>query len=114
MLETGRHRRHRNLAEADRLAAEYEASGISQAEFSRQRDLPLKTLARYVARFRKHRASGNEPHSPQRFVAVEVAGRNSAAGDELTVLIPGGLRIEVKRGFDAGTLRQLIAVLEAR
>ena len=46
-------------------------------------------------------------------VAVEVAGRNSAGGDELTVLLPGGLRIEVKRGFDAGTLRQLIAVLEA-
>jgi hypothetical protein len=28
------------------------------------------------------------------------------------VLLSGGLRIEVKRGFDAGTLRQLVAVLE--
>jgi len=86
---------------------------VSQAEFCRQRDLPLKTLARYVARFRKQSASGNEPHKPQRFVAVEVAGGNSAGGDALTVLLPCGLRIGVKRGFDAGTLRQLIAVLEA-
>jgi hypothetical protein len=39
------------------------------------------------------------------------AGCNSAAGDELRVPLPGGLRIEVNRGFDAGTLRQLIAVL---
>jgi hypothetical protein len=110
MLAAGKHRRHRNRAEADQLAAEYEASGVSQAEFCRQRDLPLKTLARYVARFRKQSVSGNEPHKPQRFVAVEVA----AGCDELTVLLPGGLRIEVKRGFDAGTLRQLIAALEAR
>lgn len=87
---------------------------MSQAEFCGQRDLPLKTLARYVTRFRKQSASGNEPHGPQRFVAVEVAGRNSAGGDELTVLLPGGLRIEVKRGFDGRTLRQLISVLEAR
>ena len=87
---------------------------MSQAEFCRQRDLPVKTLARYVARFRRQSVSGNEPHQPQRFVAVEVAGRNSAGGDELTVLLPGGLRIEVKRGFDAVTLRHLIAVLEAR
>jgi hypothetical protein len=29
------------------------------------------------------------------------------------VLLPGGLRVEVKPGFNAGTLRQLIAVLEA-
>ena len=87
---------------------------MSQAEFCRQRDLPLKTLARYVTRFRKQPGLGKEPHKPQRFVAVEVAGPNSAGGDELTVLLPGGLRIEVKRGFDAGTLRQLVAVLEAR
>jgi hypothetical protein len=113
MLASGKHRRHRNRAEADQLAAEYEASGVSQAEFCRQRDLPLKTLARYVTRFRKQPASGNEPHKPQRFVAVEVADRNTAGGDELTVLLPGGLRIEVKRGFDVGTLRQLVAVPEA-
>jgi hypothetical protein len=29
------------------------------------------------------------------------------------VLLSGGLRVEVKPGFDGGTLRQLIAVLEA-
>ena len=57
MLASGKHRRHRNRAEADQLAAEYEASGVSQAEFCRQRDLPLKTLARYVTRFRKQPAS---------------------------------------------------------
>jgi hypothetical protein len=42
---------------------------------------------------------------------VEVAGPRS--GSELTVLLSGGLRIEVKRGFDTLTLRQLVTALEA-
>jgi hypothetical protein len=113
MLASGRqHRRHRNRAEADQLAAEYEASGLSQAEFCQQKDLPLKTLGRYLTRYRKQTARGNEPHQPQRFVAVEVAACRSG-GSELTVVLHGGLRIEVKSGFDAGTLRQLVTVLEA-
>ena len=113
MLASGRqHRRHRNRAEADQLAAEYEASGVTQAEFCRQKDLPLKTLARYVTRYRKQSARGNESHQAQRFVAVEVAAARSG-GSELTVVLRGGRRIEVKSGFDAGTLRQLVTVPEA-
>jgi hypothetical protein len=107
--ESGRqHRRHRSRAEADRLATEYEASGLSQAEFCSQRDLPLKTLGRYLTRYRKQKADGPRPH---RFVAVEVADHSDGIG-ELTVLLAGGRRIAVKRGFDAGTLRQLVSVLE--
>jgi hypothetical protein len=113
MLASGRqHRRHRSRAEADQLAAEYEASGGTQAEFCRQKDLPLKTLARYVTRYRKQAARGDGPNQPQRFVAVEVAASRTV-GSELTVVLHGGLRIEVKSGFDAGTLRQLVTVLEA-
>jgi hypothetical protein len=112
MVASGRqHRKHRSRTEADQLAAEYEASGLSQKEFCQQRELSLKALGRYLTRYRKQKAQSNEPHKPQRFVAVEVAGPRCGGG-ELTVLLSGGLRVEVKPGFDAGTLRQLIAVLE--
>jgi hypothetical protein len=114
MVASGRqHRKHKSRTEADQLAVEYEASGLSQKEFCQQRDLPLKTLGRYLTRYRKQKAQGNEPHKPQRFVAVEVAHPGGCGGGELTVLLSGGLRVAVKPGFDAGTLRQLIAVLEA-
>jgi hypothetical protein len=107
--QSGRqHRRHRSRAEADQVAAEYEASGLSREAFCNQKDVRLKTLDRYVTRYRKQKAGGSEP---QRWVAVEVAGHSSCGG-ELAVLLPGGRRIEVRRGFDAGTLRQLVAVLE--
>jgi hypothetical protein len=89
------------------LAAEYEASGLSREAFCQQKDMPVKTLARYVTRYRKQEAGGEQ----QRWIAVEVAGQPGHGG-ELSVLLSGGRRIEVKRGFDVGTLRQLVAVLE--
>ena len=104
----GKHRRHRSRSEADQIVAEYEGSGLSREEFCSRNDIPLKTLCRYVTRYRKQTlASGDS----QRWVAVEVASRNNDGG-ELAVLLSTGRRIEVKRGFDAGTLRQLVAVLE--
>ncbi len=99
---------HRSRVEADRLASEYEASGLSREEFCNQREVALKSLARYVTRYRKQKAEGNQA---PRWVAVEVAG-HSGCGGELAVLLSSGRRIEVKRGFDASTLRQLVAVLE--
>ena len=111
MASDRQHRRHRSRAEADQLAVEYEASGLSQKEFCQQRELSLKALERYLTRYRKQKCQGTEPHKSQRFVAVEVARPH--CGSELTVLLASGLRVEVNPGFDAGTLRQLIAVLEA-
>jgi hypothetical protein len=102
------HRRHRSRAEADQLAAEYESSGLSREVFCQQQEMPLKTLARYVTRYRKQSAADNEP---QRWVAVEV-GELAGSGGKLSVILSHGRRIEVGRGFDAGTLRQLVAVLE--
>ena len=100
--------RRRSREEADRLAAECEASGLSQREFCDQRGVPLKTLTRYVARYRRERAGENQM---PRWVAVEVAAK---PGDpaELSIVLAGGRRIEVRPGFHAETLRRLVAELE--
>ena len=103
-----RHRRHRNRAEADQLAAEYEASGLTREAFCRQREVPLKALCRYVTRYRREKAG--TVHSPH-FVQVEMTAP-ARVSNALTVLLPGGRRIEVNLGFDGDTLRQLVTVLE--
>lgn len=90
------------------MAAEYEASGLSRQEFCDRRGVPLKTLARYVTRLRREK-NGNDGTS--RWVAVEVEARGGGSG-ELAVALNGGRRIEVRRGFDAATLRRLVAELE--
>lgn len=92
------------------MAGEYEGSGLSRAEFCRKHGLSLATLARY----RKRQAQGKAPGD--RWVAVEVSGAGptleSRGNSGLAVALPGGLRIEVGRGFDSRTLVQLLGVLE--
>ena len=90
------------------MAAEYEASGLNRQEFCDQRGVPLKTLARYVTRSRRAR-DGND--GVPKWVAVEVAAGDGNTG-ELVVILNGGRRIEVRRGFDTDTLRRLVAELE--
>jgi hypothetical protein len=87
---------------------ECEASGLSQREFSEQRGVPLKTLARYVARYRREQGSR---HKRPRWVAVEVAARRGDPA-ELSIVLAGERRIEVRCGFDTETLRRLVAALE--
>jgi hypothetical protein len=72
----------------------------------------LKTLGRYLTRYRKGSAQGSGADQPHRFIPVEIAGFRCGGG-ELTVVLPGGVRIEVKCGFDSATLRQLVSALEA-
>jgi hypothetical protein len=100
--------RRRSREEAEQLALECEASGLSQREFCERRGVPLKTLARYLARYRREQTFENQ--MPQ-WVAVEVAGKRGDPG-ELTIVLAGGRRIQVGRGFDAETLRRLVAALE--
>ena len=87
---------------------EYEASGLTREEFCAQRNVPLKSLCRYVARYRKE--NGSNQQTP-RLLAVEVS-ESEGTGVELTVVLRRSRRIEVKRGFDPGTLHQLLTVLE--
>ena len=106
-----RHRRSR--AEVEQLVAEYEASGLGRTAFCQQRGLSLSTLARY--RRRQEQTAGEGPDG-KRWLAVEVSGSAAVAGGErasgLAVVLPGGRRIEVGRGFDADTLQRLLAAVE--
>lgn len=106
-------RRRRSRAEVDRLIAECEASGLKRGEFCAKHGLSLATLARYRKR-RQRRAE--EPSSGSRFLQVELPGAKPAEacaqGSELAVVLASGRRIEVRRGFDADLLVQLVQVLE--
>lgn len=105
-------RRPRRRAETIRqLVREFQASNLSQAEFSRRHAIPLSTFQWYL---KKHRDDEDVTGAVcAGLVAVEVA-RPIPHDDEkaLAVVLPGGRRIEVGMGFDASTLAQIVAVLE--
>jgi hypothetical protein len=107
--QEGRPRRRRSRAEAGQLVVDYEAGGMSREEFCRKHGLALSTLARYQRR-REHCQDGSA--GPSRWLAVELSGAHPAGASGLAVVLTGGRRIEVGRGFDAQTLQQLVSLLE--
>ena len=104
--------RRRSRAEVDQLVAEYEARGLTRQEYCGKHGLALATLDRY----RKRRQQGRENSTANsRFIRVELSGTKQAFGHgsgDLVVLLLNARRIEVKRGFDAEMLAQLVRVLE--
>jgi transposase len=106
-------KRRRSRAEIEQLVAEYEASGLGRTAFCQQRGLSLSTLARYRRRQEQTVGEGAEGKC---WLAVEVSGSAAVGGGErasgLAVVLPGGRRIAVGRGFDADTLQRLLAVVE--
>jgi transposase len=106
-------KRRRSRAEIEQLVAEYEASGMGRTAFCQQRGLSLSTLVRY--RRRQAQAVGEDTEG-KRWLAVEVSSSAAVASGErasgLAMLLPSGRQIEVGRGFDADTLKRLLAVVE--
>jgi hypothetical protein len=114
MSEVGVVRRRRSRSEAAALVSEFEASGLSRQEFCRRRGLAVGTLDKY-----RRRVHGGSRSVAGPMIPVEVAPspRREASGDvdgesPFVVESRSGRRIEVRRGFDAGTLERLLAVLD--
>ena len=110
--QVGGIRRRRSRAEVDRLVAEYETSGLSRQEFCLKHGLGLATLDRYRNRRRqRHEALSRK----SRLIKVELSGPQqigNAGSSEVAVVLSSGRRIEVRSGFDADMLQQLVRVLE--
>ena len=109
--------RYRSREEAARLVAEFETSGLRRREFCAQQDLTVSTLDAYRKRFGRRTGAKAESKTAaqSRWVAVELRGGRPTSGggrSGLALALANGRRIEISPGFDAGTLRQLVRVLE--
>jgi hypothetical protein len=102
-------RRRRSRAEAEALAQEFEASGMTRQAFCAGRGLSVAALDKY----RRRHGQGTSK-SEGRLVAVEVMPEVSVGkiGRALYVELVNGRRIEVGSGFDAAMLKRLLSVLE--
>lgn len=116
--ETGVVVRRRGRGEIERLVVLYRSSGMGRSEFCRSHGMALSTLDRYVKKQQnEQRQAGSNSIERSRLVPVELAAAMpSIAAGELCnspmVLLINSRRIEVRRGFDAETLAQVVTVLE--
>jgi len=104
----------RSRVEAEKLVAEYEASGLRRDAFCQQRGLSVATLDKYRRRVQKWAQSGAGPMLPVEVVSSTERGSNCAAGGGGVLLVESRSerRIEVGRGFDAETLERLLTILD--
>ena len=102
-------RRYRSRSEAEQLVRSFETSGLTRRQFCARNQVAPNTFNRYMARYGGHSA---ETRESQQLIAVEIA---DAAGfrAEVAVVLSRGRRVQVARGFDARTLQQVVAALEA-
>jgi len=102
-------RRYRSRAEAEQLVCDFESSGLTRQQFCAGNQVATNTFNRYMQRY-AGRPKTTEA-KPQ-LVALEVVD-SAALGAEVVVVLARGCRVEVGRGFDAKTLQQVVAALEA-
>ena len=114
MSEVGSVRRRRTRVEVEKLVAEYEASGLTRDGFCQQRGLSVAALDKYRRRVQKWVRLGAGRMLPVEVVwsTAQNANNDTGLGGVLVVELRSGRRIEVRRGFDAGTLERLLTVLD--
>jgi hypothetical protein len=105
-------RKRRSREEIERLAIEFEASGLRLMEFCREHGIPPSTLQRHL----KRRGLGNVQEKQDNGLGLVPLGgkngNNDAGGTcALEVVLSSGLRVEIWPDFDSATLERLLSVL---
>jgi transposase len=105
----GAQRDPRKEAHWRRQLRKQKASGLSVREFCQQAGLAESAFYYWRREIERRDREGNGVGKPA-FVAVEVRTPTQASAIEVT--LTSGHVVRVRGGFDADTLRQLLAVLE--
>ncbi|NOJ79202.1 IS66 family insertion sequence element accessory protein TnpA [Myxococcus xanthus] len=90
------------------VAESFEASGLTQVEFARQRGVRLSTVQSWVYRRRRHLAAKAEA---VRLLPVQVMPPVEASTTFVEVIAEGGARLRFAVGTDVGYVARLVAAL---
>jgi transposase len=108
-MAPGRARDERKEQQWRRWIGEWQASGLSVRAFCQRHGLTVASFYTW-RRVLQRRAAEKTTFVPVQVVADAVPTQTSA----LEVVLSDGRTVRVAPGFDAATLRQLLAVLEGR
>ena len=104
-------RRRRTRAQRDKILAAYQRSGLSQKDFAAQAGIGYSTLTSWLGK-----AAAEPPIPPEGGPSGFIPVPNLlATADRVAAYrfqFPGGLRVEVARGFQAEELRALLQVAQ--
>ena len=95
--------------EATRYLAALEASGLSVAEFARQRDIPAQRL--YWARRRSRTARPQTERTRPAFTELAVVEDSGAGDAPIELRLGSGMSIVLSRDFDEIALRRVLSLV---
>ena len=98
-----RQRIRRTREQIQTLIGEYRTAGLSAREFAFAHQIPLSTLTHWI---RRHRATA-EP----RWIEVSPPPRSMHPGEVVSIRFTDGLSIDLRSGFEAAPVAQLIRLL---
>lgn len=98
--------------DAREVLAEWRRSGVTLTEFARREGLSRNRLAWWRARLGVERAP--RFHRIELIHAPTTAGVGGSSGEAIEILVGGGRRVAVRRGFDPDLLAEVLRVLESR
>jgi len=90
------------------ILAEFERSGLSAARFAQRTGLKYSTLAGWVQRYRRTKRPNRK--APVRL--LEAVLTSSLLAPPLTVLLPGGARLELREAGQVPLAAALVQALE--
>ena len=104
------------------IVSDFRRSGLTQAEFCRQRNIPLASFRYHFYKPLSPKPAPSDKHSPAGadhcFLPVTILPDPilsiAASQPHLELILSNGRRIAVAPGFDPQTLRRLIDVVEER
>ena len=108
--------RQRSRSEWQRLVADWPRSGLTQEAYCTRHGISVGSLRRW----RRILSEGAAPRpeidaAATEFVPVRLVGGTSAAPSaELTLVLTGGLRLEIGPECRAETLKRVLGVLQER
>jgi transposase-like protein len=105
-MSTGKPRDRGKEQEWRRRVGDWRRSGLGVSAFCRRHGLALNSF--YAWR----RILAQRDAEQADFIPVRLLAEDHSADGALEVLLASGRRLRVAPGFDAGTLRQLLSVLE--
>jgi hypothetical protein len=96
---------------------DFQRSGQTYAEFCRKREISLHTFRKRLYGQKAlapaiDRKCEPVPLAPTRFLPVTLKPDDELPADPLAIVLRGGRRIVVGKGFDPETLRRLIEAIE--
>ena len=97
----------------------WKKSGLSQAEYARKHNISVKTFGYHKRRHFSRDVIQSAPDSKLLIpvsIAEEPASKvpvpEKTAETGITLISPGGLRMELSTGFDTSALKQVLNILE--